>query len=114
MIVAAPIDEADLGQAVESLQAGGVETVGLAAEIADDRAAGSLIELACSRFGRGDVLINNAGIAYFEEFLETPVDHLDRTLDVNVRGTLVMSREVARVMEPVSPDLPTDLRENRP
>jgi NAD(P)-dependent dehydrogenase (short-subunit alcohol dehydrogenase family) len=72
VIVAAPIDEADPGQAVESLQAGGVETVGLAADIADDRAAGSLIEL-----------------------------HLDRTLAVNVRGTSVMSREAARVMEPV-------------
>jgi 3-oxoacyl-[acyl-carrier protein] reductase len=102
VIVAAPEDEADLDEAVESLRTSGVETEGVAADIADEPAARSAVELACTRFGRLDILINNAGIAYFEEFLGTPVDHLDRTLAVNVRGTFVMSREAATVMEPGS------------
>ena len=44
------------------------------------------------------MLVNNAGVAYFEEALATPVEHLDRTLAVNVRGTFLMSREAAAVM----------------
>jgi 3-oxoacyl-[acyl-carrier protein] reductase len=102
VIVGAPVDEGDLEQAVESLRARGVETEGLAADIADEAAARNVIELARSHFGRLDVLVNNAGVAYFEELLETTVAHLDRTLAVNVRGTFVMSREAAAVMAPGS------------
>jgi 3-oxoacyl-[acyl-carrier protein] reductase len=98
VIVGAPADEADLLQAVESLRARDVETEGLAADIADEDAARKVIELARSRFGRLDVLVNNAGVAYYEEFLETPLEHLDRTLAVNVRGTFVMSLEAAASM----------------
>jgi NAD(P)-dependent dehydrogenase (short-subunit alcohol dehydrogenase family) len=100
VIVGAPADEADLLQAVESLRARDVETEGLAADIADEDAARKVIELARSRFGRLDVLVNNAGVAYYEEFLETPLEHLDRTLAVNVRGTFAMSLHAAAAMGP--------------
>ena len=102
VIVSAPSDQGDLDQALASLRARGVETEGLAADIADEGAAQNVIALARSRFGSLDVLVNNAGVAYYEELLETPVAHLDRTLAVNVRGTFVMSREAAAVMEPGS------------
>src|SRR4029077_3242195 len=69
---------------------------------ADEGAAQNVIALAHSRFGRLDVLVNNAGVAFFEEVLGTPVEHLDRTLAVNVRGTFVMSREAAAAMAPGS------------
>ena len=78
----------------------GVEAEGVASDIAGEDAAQSVIELARSRFGHLEVLVNNAGIAYYEEFLTTPVEHLDRTLAVNVRGTFVMSRGAAAVMAP--------------
>ena len=50
------------------------------------------------RFGRLDILANNAGIAYFENLLDTPIEHLDRTLHVNVRGMFLMGLAVARAM----------------
>jgi NAD(P)-dependent dehydrogenase (short-subunit alcohol dehydrogenase family) len=102
VIVGAPSDAADLEQALEGLRRGGVEVEGIACDIADEEAAHSVIELARSRFGHLEVLINNAGVAYYEEFLTTPVEHLDRTLAVNVRGTFLMSREAAAVMAPGS------------
>jgi NAD(P)-dependent dehydrogenase (short-subunit alcohol dehydrogenase family) len=102
VIVAAPVDEADLEQAVENLRRRGVETEGLAGDISEEGTARNVIELARSRFGHLDVLVNNAGVAYFEELLETPIEHLDRTLAVNVRGTFAMSREAAVAMAPGS------------
>jgi NAD(P)-dependent dehydrogenase (short-subunit alcohol dehydrogenase family) len=98
VIVGAPVDEADVAPAVEGLRAEGIEVEGLAADIAADGSAEKVIGLARSRFGRLDVLVNNAAAAYFEEFLSTPVDHLDRTLAVNVRGTFLMSQVAARAM----------------
>jgi NAD(P)-dependent dehydrogenase (short-subunit alcohol dehydrogenase family) len=98
VIVAAPGDADDLERAVEHMRARHVEVEGLAADIAQDDTAHAVVELAQSRFGRLDVLVNNAGVAYVEDALETPLEHLDRTLAVNVRGTFAMSREAARSM----------------
>jgi NAD(P)-dependent dehydrogenase (short-subunit alcohol dehydrogenase family) len=100
VLVSAPADQADLEQAVGALRQRGIEAEGTASDIADEDAARSVVELARSRFGHLEVLVNNAGVAYYEEFLTTPVEHLDRTLAVNVRGTFVMSREAAAVMAP--------------
>jgi NAD(P)-dependent dehydrogenase (short-subunit alcohol dehydrogenase family) len=98
VIVAAPVDESDLDEAVAGLRASGVETEGVAADIAEDDTAARVVGRARERFGRLDVLINNAGVAYYEEALGTPIEHLDRTLAVNVRGTFAMSLEAARAM----------------
>lgn len=100
VIVGAPADAADLEQAVDDIRRRGVEAEGIASDIADEDSAHSVIELARSRFGHLEVLVNNAGVGYYEEFLTTPVEHLDRTLAVNVRGTFLMSREAAAVMTP--------------
>jgi NAD(P)-dependent dehydrogenase (short-subunit alcohol dehydrogenase family) len=98
VIVGAPADAVDVQQAVERLREAGREIEGLAADIGDDDVADEAVGLAVSTFGGLDVLVNNAGISYFEEIFETPVNHLDRTYAVNVRGTFAMSMAAARVM----------------
>jgi NAD(P)-dependent dehydrogenase (short-subunit alcohol dehydrogenase family) len=100
VIVSAPADHADLEQTVECLRHRGIDAEGVAADVADEDASRSVIELARARFGHLDVLVNNAGVGYYEEFVTTPVEHLDRTLAVNVRGTFLMCREAVVVMQP--------------
>jgi NAD(P)-dependent dehydrogenase (short-subunit alcohol dehydrogenase family) len=98
VVVGAPVDHADLDHAIDELRGAGIDAIGIAADIADEPAVTEIVGLARSRFGRLDVLVNNAGVAYFEEALSTPVEHLDRTLAVNVRGTFLMSRIAAATM----------------
>lgn len=50
------------------------------------------------RFGRIDVLFNNAGIAGVGDILETEPDLFDRVIRVNVRGVYLMSRAVVPYM----------------
>ena len=52
----------------------------------DDVAA--LVELACARFGRLDVLINNAGIGPISPLDELRVEEWEEMIDVNVKGVL--------------------------
>jgi NAD(P)-dependent dehydrogenase (short-subunit alcohol dehydrogenase family) len=98
VLVAAPVDAGDLEHALDALRECGLDADGLAADIADPETAERVVELATSRYGRLDVLVNNAGFGYYEELLETPLEHLDRTFAVNVRGTFAMSLQAARVM----------------
>lgn len=97
VIVGGPTDEVDLEPALTRLRAHG-SAIGLIADIAEEATSQIVVAAALSEFGRLDVLVNNAGAAYYETLLDTPLEHLDRTLAVNVRGTFAMSQAAARVM----------------
>jgi NADP-dependent 3-hydroxy acid dehydrogenase YdfG len=48
----------------------------------------ALIQLACERYGKLDVLINNAGIGLISPLDELRVEDWDAMIDVNIKGTL--------------------------
>jgi NAD(P)-dependent dehydrogenase (short-subunit alcohol dehydrogenase family) len=98
VLIAAPADEGDLERVLADFEERGWPAVGLAADVAQPETAERAVDLALDRYGKIDVLINNAGFGYYEEFLDTPVEHLDRTLAVNVRGTFLMSLQAAGPM----------------
>lgn len=98
VLLGAPADSADLDQALDDLRKSGYAVDGFAADVADDATAARAVSLARERYGRLDVLINNAGIAYFEHVFDTPLEHLDRTLAVNVRGMFAMSLQASKEM----------------
>lgn len=98
VITAAPHDAGDLEQAVGQLRAAGHEVVGVTGDLADASHPEAAVAAAVEAYGGLDVLISNAGMAYFEDALHTPVEHLDRTLAVNVRGGFVAALAAARAM----------------
>ena len=44
--------------------------------------------------GHVDVLLNNAGITYFKNFLETSADEFDNAIATNLRGTFLATKSV--------------------
>ncbi|ARO27449.1 NAD(P)-dependent oxidoreductase [Rhizobium sp. S9] len=48
----------------------------------------ALVDLACSEFGRLDVIVNNAGIGPLSRFDALQVNEWDETIDINVKGVL--------------------------
>lgn len=59
-----------------------------------------LLEAALQRFGRVDVLVNNAGVAPLErrDLLEMSEESFDRVVGINTKGTLFLTQLVARQM----------------
>jgi 3-oxoacyl-[acyl-carrier protein] reductase len=69
------------------------------ADVTDERSVLDLMTHIRSGYGRLDVAINNAGIASMNHALLVPGATVDRVLAVNVRGTFLVCRESAKLMQ---------------
>ncbi|MFS0771145.1 SDR family NAD(P)-dependent oxidoreductase [Sphingomonas sp. 1P08PE] len=70
----------------------GKHTVALLTDISDFGACEALVALAIERFGRVDVLINDAGIDHLGKIDEGALAEFDKVIDTDLRGTVYMSR----------------------
>lgn len=67
-------------------------------DISDKKDVISLFDFAEEKFGKIDVLVSNAGICPFEEFLNIDEDLLDRVIDVNQKGAFLCAQEATKRM----------------
>jgi 3-oxoacyl-[acyl-carrier protein] reductase len=66
--------------------------------VADEAAVIDMFSSISSKFGRLDVLVNNAGIASMNHSLLTPAKTVTSIMETNLLGTFLMSREAAKLM----------------
>lgn len=90
-------------EALHNLRAEGIgeeELLYVRGSITDAADRERLMEEVIRRFGRIDILINNAGVApaVRQDLLDMTEDSYERVMGVNVKGTLGMSQTVARRM----------------
>jgi NAD(P)-dependent dehydrogenase (short-subunit alcohol dehydrogenase family) len=77
---------------------GAEHTLFIAGDVADSSLAAEVVRQTLARFGRIDILLNNAGITHAAEFLELDVADFDRVLAINLRSYFVFGQAVARHM----------------
>lgn len=69
------------------------------ADVSNENAVINMINSIIKEFGRIDVLVNNAGIVYDRDFADITIDEFKRTLEVNVLGAFIVSREASKYMK---------------
>jgi len=75
---------------IESL---GGEAMAIRTDMTSEQDIKQLVHAAVERFGRLDIVINNAGTGVFVPLEETTTDDWDRVMAVNVRGPFMLCRE---------------------
>jgi meso-butanediol dehydrogenase/(S,S)-butanediol dehydrogenase/diacetyl reductase len=76
----------------------GAEAHAVSVDVAERQSVKAMISEVASRFGRLDVMFNNAGISQTCPFLDVTEDDFNRIMKVNGLGVLIGTQEAARQM----------------
>jgi NAD(P)-dependent dehydrogenase (short-subunit alcohol dehydrogenase family) len=101
-VVVADSNEAAARETAAQIAAAGGEAAALGVDVSREPDAKAMAELAMDRFGRIDVLYNNAGIMPEADHsvVDTPVEAWDQVMAVNVRGVyLACKHTIPRMIE---------------
>jgi NAD(P)-dependent dehydrogenase (short-subunit alcohol dehydrogenase family) len=82
-----------LEAAADELRAAGMEVRAVPANMADEDALVSVVDAHRDRYGRLDVLVNNAGVGIGQPMAEIVTKHLDLQVGVNLRSLILATRE---------------------
>ncbi|KII93746.1 hypothetical protein PLICRDRAFT_49763 [Plicaturopsis crispa FD-325 SS-3] len=79
------------------------KAIAVPGDIGDAETSKKVVEAAVAAFGRIDVLVSNAGICPFAEFLTMPHSTWERTRQTNLDGTFFIVQAVANQMQTQTP-----------
>lgn len=85
-------------QTQADIEAFGVQALAMQTEVRDADQIRALVAATVERFGRVDVLINNASVFLRTPFLEISEQEWDLAIDVNLKGPFLASQAVAPLM----------------
>ena len=97
-VAIADVREAEGQNTVRLIEAAGGQACFVRTDVSDSAQVQGMVRAVLDRWGTIDILINDAGICPFEDFLEMPEALWDHVLDVNLKGYFLVSQAVARVM----------------
>ena len=97
-VVAADIDAAGADAAARDCAAAGGQGTPVPVDLAAPAGPADMVAAALAAAGRIDVLVNNAGYATVERFLDMTADGWDRTYAVNIRAVALATAAAGRHM----------------
>jgi NAD(P)-dependent dehydrogenase (short-subunit alcohol dehydrogenase family) len=83
---------------LEAFRARGFTVEGMTCDVSDAGQVQAVVDQAIAGFGKIDILINNAGIAWAAEPEAMPLDKWQKVIDTNLTGTFLFSQAAGKVM----------------
>jgi 3-oxoacyl-[acyl-carrier protein] reductase len=98
IVVICDLKADDVARAVGELQATGATVAGHAVNVTDRKSVDAMVADVKARFGRIDVLVNNAGITQDARFTKMTEAQFDAVIGVNLKGMFICCQAVAETM----------------
>jgi NAD(P)-dependent dehydrogenase (short-subunit alcohol dehydrogenase family) len=98
-VVINDVDAANADATADDLRQLGVETLAVPASVIDAAAVRAMVATIVERFGGLHIVVNNAGVLRPTRVIDIPEDEWDWVVDVNLKGTFLVSQAVLPVMQ---------------
>jgi len=85
-------------QTAEEIASLGYEALAVGCDVTSEESVNAMVAKTMDRFGSIDVLVNNAGVAFYYPILETPAKRWDIIMKVNVLGPFLCAKAVLPYM----------------
>ena len=92
IVICADINGESVNATVKQIIDSGLKAEGRSIDISDSKACTELVDTTAAKFGSVDILVNNAGVNLPGVFHEVTNETIDRTLNVNVKGAMYLTR----------------------
>ncbi len=76
----------------------GGRATSFACDVSDPASVQKAVDGVLAAFGGVDILVNSAGVVFLAPAAELPLDYWDKTIDINLKGTFLMSQAVGKAM----------------
>ena len=97
-VVCVDVAADNAGQCAEAIRRAGGQALGIPCDVTDEGQVEAMVARVRQTYGGVDILVNNAGILGGLGVLEMPVERWSRQIAVNLTGTFLCTKHVARLM----------------
>ena len=97
-VVVCDLDAKAVDEVVREIVARGGRAIGFTVNVADKAGIAAMVQGVMDKYGRIDVLVNNAGIVDDALFRKMTDEQFERVIDINLKGTYNCARAVVDIM----------------
>jgi 3-oxoacyl-[acyl-carrier protein] reductase len=98
LVALCDVDQAAVDGAVREVRQAGGEALGFVVDVTRPATIRAMVAAVMQKYGRIDVLVNNAGIVQDAQLLKMSEVQFDKVIDVNLKGTYNCTKAVADIM----------------
>jgi NAD(P)-dependent dehydrogenase (short-subunit alcohol dehydrogenase family) len=98
-VVVCDVDLSGCQLVVEEIKKNKGEAIAVRCDISKKNEVDGAVSEAIKAFGKIDILVNNAGIYPFQPFLEMTEDQFEKVIDINLKGSFLMTQACALKMK---------------
>jgi 3-oxoacyl-[acyl-carrier protein] reductase len=98
-IVGCDVNYPELEQLLDRVKSYRRQVLAFKTDISNSRDVQQMISSTMEKFGKIDILVNNAAISSFESLEESSEKDWEKMLDVNLKGTFICSKAVIPIMK---------------